>query len=201
MAEMRLSKTLKDMSDNTAKVLEESLGKGNELGKLALKKLNDWLSSIIKREKSVELALAIIAVVLLSTILSGLIIANVRSVYQTSSTISSVGTLKAIGIGVYWDEDSTSRVNAIDWGLLEPGAQTSVTVYIRNEGNIPLTLSISASNWNPPTASNYLTLTWSYTGQTINAGTTVKVTLTLTISESITGINDFNFDITAVGSE
>jgi hypothetical protein len=201
MAEMHLSKTLKDRSDHTAKAIEESLGKGNELGKLgALKKLNDWLSSIIKREKSVKLALAIIAVMLLSAILSGLIIANVRSIYQTSSTISSVGTLKAIGIGVYWNEDSTRRVNAIEWGILQPGAQKSATVYISNEGNIPLTLSISTSNWNPPTASNYLTLTWSHTGQTITAGTTVKVTLTLVVSENITGIRNFNFDITAVGS-
>jgi hypothetical protein len=139
-------------------------------------------------------------VIFLSGILSGLIIATVRSIYQTSSTISSVGTLKAIGIGVYWDDSLTSRVNTIDWGVLEPGAQKSFTVYICNEGNFPLTLSISTSNWNPPTASNYLTLTWSYAGQTINAGATVKVTLTLTVSESITGINNFNFDITAVGS-
>jgi hypothetical protein len=139
-------------------------------------------------------------VIFLSGILSGLIIVTVRSIYQTSSTISSVGTLKAIGIGVYWDDDSASRVNEIKWGVLEPSAQKSFTVYIRNEGNLPLTLSVSTSNWNPPTASNYLTLTWSYAGQTINAGATIKVTLTLTVSESITGINNFNFDITAVGS-
>jgi len=139
-------------------------------------------------------------VIFLSGILSGLIIVTVRSPYETSSTISSVGTLKAIGIGVYWNESLTSRVNVIDWGVLEPSAKKSFTVYIRNEGNLPLTLSVSTSNWNPPTASNYLTLTWSYAGQTINAGATIKVTLTLTVSESITGINNFNFDITAVGS-
>ena len=138
--------------------------------------------------------------IFLSGILSGLIIVTVRSPYETSSTISSVGTLKAIGIGVYWNESLTSRVNVIDWGVLEPSAKKSFTVYIRNEGNFPLTLSMSTSNWNPPTASNYLTLTWSYAGQTINAGATIKVTLTLTVSESITGINNFNFDITAVGS-
>jgi hypothetical protein len=147
-----------------------------------------------------KLASAIIAVIFLSAILSGLIIANVRSIYQTSSTISSVGTLKAIGIGVYWDDDLTSKVNAIDWGFLAPGAQKTCAVYIHNEGILPLTLSMSTSNWHPSTASNYLTLTWSYTGQTINAGTTVKVTLTLAVSESITGINNFNFDINAVGS-
>ena len=137
---------------------------------------------------------------LLTVIMSGLIIVGVSSLYQTSSTISSVGTFKAIGIGVYWDEALTSRVDTINWGALEPGTQKSYTIYIRNEGNIPLTLSISTSNWNPAAVSNYLTLTWSYSGQVINAATTTPVTLTLAVSESITGINSFGFDITAVGS-
>jgi len=139
-------------------------------------------------------------VLLLSGILSGLLIANVRSLYQTSSTISSVGTFKAIGIGVYWDAGLTRRVNALDWNLLVPGSQKSFKVYIYNEGALPLTLSMSTSDWNPTTASNYMTLTWSYTGQKINAGATVPVTLTLTVSGSIIGINNFNFDITAVGT-
>ena len=133
-------------------------------------------------------------------ILSGLIVTNVRSAYQASSTISSVGTFKAIGIGVYWDSTFKRSVNELEWGSLEPGAQKSFTIYICNEGALPMTLSISTSNWNPPAASNYLALTWSYTGQTVNAGKSVAVTLTLTVSRSIIGINDFNFDITAVGT-
>jgi hypothetical protein len=139
-------------------------------------------------------------VVLLSGILSGLIIANVRSLYQASSTISSVGTFKAIGIGVYWDDDSTRSVNALDWGFLFPGSQKSFTVYISNEGALPLTLTISTSNWNPSTASNYLTLTWNHNGQKLDADTTIPVTITLTVSPSISEINTFNFDITAVGT-
>lgn len=147
-----------------------------------------------------KLVLAIIAVIFLSGIISGFIIVNVRSIYQTSSTISSVGTFKAIGVGVYWDNSLTNRVTEINWGLLEPGDKKSFTIYISNEGNAPLTLSMSTSNWNPSSAVNYLTLTWSNTGQTINAGVTAQLTLTLTVSESVSGINSFNFDIIAVGS-
>ena len=133
-------------------------------------------------------------------ILSGLLIANVRSLYQTSSTISSVGTFKAIGIGVYWDTDLTRSVNALDWGYLAPGSQKSFTVYISNEGALPLTLSISTSDWSPTAASNYMTLTWNYNGQTLTADKTIPVTITLTISTDISGINAFNFDITAEGT-
>jgi hypothetical protein len=126
--------------------------------------------------------------------------ANVRSIYQTSNTISSVGTFKAIGLGVYWDSDSSNRITSINWGTLKPGTQKSYTIYIRNEGNMPLTLSTFTSNWNPSTVSKHLTLSWSYSNQ-INAGAIVPVTLTLSISPSITETTFFSFDITAIGSE
>jgi len=176
------------------------LGRSNKLSKLsAPKNMNEKLDSIAIRGKSVKLALSLIMVMLISAILSGLIVANVSSLYQTSSTISSIGTFKAIGIGVYWNADSTNEVKTINWGFLAPGSRKSFTVYVSNEGNLPLTLSISDSNWSPSIASNYLTLACSYTGQTVKAGVLIPVTLTLSVSESVTGVSNFTFDITAVG--
>jgi hypothetical protein len=180
--------------------LREKQGREGKLVKITLEKLRDKLSFSVKQGKLFKLVLAVITLMLLTVILSRLIIVGVSSLYQTSSTISSVGTFKAIGIGIYWDDALTSRVDTINWGALEPGTQKSFTIYIRNEGNMPLTLSISTSNWNPAAVSNYLTLTWSYSGQVINAATTAVLTLTLAVSESITGIYSFGFDITAVGS-
>ncbi len=158
------------------------------------------LCKIAKSKKPARLVIAIIAVLFLCGILSGLIIANVKSLYQTSSTISSVGTFKAVGIGVYWNEEATRNVEALDWGFLAPGSQRSFVVYVRNEGVLPLTCSVSPSNWNPPEASSYMTLTCSHSGQIIEAHNTVPVTITLTLSSSVTGINSFNFDITAMGT-
>jgi len=202
MDEVYLSKSLKDRSNYISKLQRLTIGKGSKLAKLGsvLKNLTDALRLCTKRGRLLKLALAIIAVIFLSGIISGFIIVNVRSIYQTSSTISSVGTFKAIGVGVYWDNSLTNRVTEINWGLLEPGDKKSFTIYISNEGNAPLTLSMSTSNWNPSSAVNYLTLTWSNTGQTINAGVTAQLTLTLTVSENVSGINSFNFDIIAVGS-
>lgn len=172
-------------------------GKGKNLLRLdEAKKQGDR----IKRGKWLKLAPAIIAVLLIAGILSSLLVASVRSLYQTSSTISSVGTFKAIGIGVYWDKDSTRQVTALEWGYLAPGSKKSFTIYISNEGALPLTLSISLSNWSPPQASNYMTLTWNYNSQILNAATTIPVTITLTVSSGITGVNNFNFDITAEGT-
>jgi hypothetical protein len=165
-----------------------------------LKQLYGRLCINTKRRKNVTLVLAICAVIVLSGILSGLIIVNVKSLYQTSSTISSIGTLKAIGIQVYRNKDLTEVVTDIKWGILRSGTAETYTIYVRNKGNLPVTLSVSASNWNPSSASNYLTLTWNSNGQTIGVGESVQVTLTLSVSSSITGISNFNFDINLVGS-
>jgi len=154
----------------------------------------------IHREKIFKLAPAVIAVILVAGILSGLVITTVSSLYQTSSTISSVGTFKAIGIGVYWDEQATSSVDTLNWGFIAAGSQKSFTVYVKNEGLLPLTLSISASNWDPQAASNFLALNWDYNGQTVAGRTTLPVVITLTVSGGVNGVDTFNFDVTSVGT-
>jgi hypothetical protein len=169
--------------------------------KIALKQLNEKLHKFVnERGRLTKLVIAIVTLVFLSGIFSGFMLAAVRSNYQTSSTFSSVGVMKTVGISAYWDSGLTNRVSNIDWGLIERGTQKAVTIFMRNEGNSPITLSLSTSNWNPSTASSYLTLTWNYNGQTINSGASVQVTLTLTVSASITGVNSFSFDIIAVGT-
>ena len=165
-----------------------------------LRQFRTGLCKIAKSKKPGRLVIAVIAFVFLCIIFSGLIIVSVSSVYQTSSTISSVGTFKAIGIGVYWDTQSTKRVDKLDWGLLAAGSQKSFTVYVKNEGALPLTLSVSTSNWDPQVASNFLTLNWNYNGQAVTGGKTLPVVITLTVSDGVSGVDTFNFDVTAVGT-
>jgi hypothetical protein len=117
-----------------------------------------------------------------------------------TQTISNVGSLKTIDIEAYWDASLTNRVNGIDWGTLEPGDQKSFSIYFHNEGNSAVTLSESTSNWGPSAAATYLTLSWDYSGQTIEADKNLQVTLTLSVSASITGITNFSFDIIVVGT-
>lgn len=112
----------------------------------------------------------------------------------------NVGTVKAVGVGVYWDSGCNSTVSSIDWGVVEPGSAKNTTIYIRNEGNTPETLSFETDNWNPSNATEYMVLSWDYGGQSINVGEVVQVTFTLSVSASIVGITSFSFDITIVGS-
>ena len=116
--------------------------------------------------------------------------------YLDSTTI--VETAEAMG--VYWDAGCTSVVSSVDWGLLEPGSTKNVTVFVRNEGKSVVTLSLNATDWNPSSAADYMTLSWDYVGQQLGPGEVIQVMLTLSISSSIKGITNFSFDIVITGS-
>ncbi len=66
---------------------------------------------------------------------------------QSSVRIRGQGTVKAVGVGVFWDNNCTNCVSFIDWGIVEPGSMNNVTVYVRNEGNVAASISLATENW------------------------------------------------------
>ena len=117
------------------------------------------------------------------------------------ATIGNVGSIKAINIGVYWDSNCTDEVSTIMWGTLEPGSSRNVTVYVRNEGNTAVVLSLNTTNWVPANASKYMSLSWDYPGQRVNPKEVIQVTLKLSVSPEISGITTFSFDIVISGND
>jgi hypothetical protein len=71
----------------------------------------------------------------------------------------------------------------------------NVMVYVKNEGNVAASITLATENWNPLNASDYLVLSWNYDGRQLNTREEAQVTLTLTVSSSVQGIEDFSFDI------
>ena len=130
----------------------------------------------------------------------GMVVTALGALVATS-TISNTGNLKAIGVGVYWDSSCTSPVSSIDWGALEPDVTKNFTIYVRNEGNVQVKLSMTTSNWKPPSALSYIELTWNRVNHVLTAGSNVSAVLTLSVSSSISGITSFNFDIIIAGTE
>jgi hypothetical protein len=148
------------------------------------------------RLKSKEKIILGVSLALVFGALAAGIFGAVSSLVQTSRTISNVGSVKGIGVGIYWNSACTNSTSSINWGLLDPGSNKTVTVYVRNEGNTLATLSKTTGNWNPSTASSYLSLNWDYTGQTLSLNQVLPIKLTLTVSSTISGITNFSFDIT-----
>ncbi len=128
------------------------------------------------------------------------VISQVTSSLQPNRTISNVGEVQSIGVGIYWDQSCGTEVSSINWGFIEPGSSKNVTVYIRNEGNSAASLTMNVSNWNPSNASDHMDLSWDYQGQDINVSEVLEVTFTLVISSEIQGITSFSFDIVIIGS-
>jgi hypothetical protein len=119
---------------------------------------------------------------------------------QTNRSISNVGSLKAVGVGVYWDATLTNGVSSIDWGVLEPGLSSNKTVYIQNNGDFSISLTFSTLNWNPLNASQFMTLNWDYASGSIAPDEIVKVTFELEVSANISDITNFSFDIIIIGT-
>ena len=137
----------------------------------------------------------------LAIIVLGCLIISVSAAVYYSITVQSRGKIKGIGVGIYANPEASIVVSEIDWGILEPGDSTNVTVYIKNEGNVMANLTMTTEAWTPPEAEESIQLTWDYDGTELGISDIRCITFTLAIDPSIIGINDFSFDIivTAVG--
>ena len=124
----------------------------------------------------------------------------VSGILVTQKVLSSSGSVKAINVEVYWTVECTQVVTSIDWGNPEPGDSLNRTIYVKNTGSAPMTLSMSCSGWSPVEAENYLTLYWDKEGAQVDANVIVQAVLTLSVSESVSGFTDFSFNIVIEGS-
>jgi len=113
-----------------------------------------------------------------------------------TDTISNVSAVEADGVGIYWDSSCSDKVSSIDWGALAPASAENIVVYIRNEIEDPACFVLSTDNWNPPEASQCLSLSWNYSGHRVSPQETLQTMLTLSVSPSIEGISTFSLHIT-----
>jgi len=139
--------------------------------------------------------------VLAIAVVSIVVAVGVYALISSQARIHSIGTLKAVGVEVYWDSDLTQPVTEIQWGLLEPGQNKTIGLFLKSTANVPSTITLSTGNWTPSEATNYIGLEWNYDGSVLNPDDVIPVDLTLVTSPYTTGIKDFTFDIiiTAVG--
>ncbi len=114
--------------------------------------------------------------------------------------IPNLATLKVVGIGVYEDPGCTISVAQIDWGMVEPGDGATFDAYIKNESNVPITLTMYTENWNPANASNFISLSWDYNGSKILVDGSIPVAFLLNVDPATAGIDSFSFTIVIVGS-
>jgi hypothetical protein len=123
------------------------------------------------------------------------------AVLSANQTVPLNGTINAVNLGVYSDSNCTIPVSALNVGTLSPGATATQTIYVKNTGNLPETLTMTTGNWTPSNANTYLTLTWNRGNIVLNAGASIQATLTLTAAANTGSLTTFSCDVTLTGTQ
>ena len=121
-------------------------------------------------------------------------------VMQWTRRIPTSAILKTVGIGIYKDVNFTVSVTEIDWGTVEPGEAKNFSAYIKNESNVPITLTMHIEDWSPTNASSFISLSWNYSESEIPVDGSIPVTFVLNVDPATAGIDAFSFTIVIVGS-
>jgi hypothetical protein len=119
---------------------------------------------------------------------------------QVSLTIPTSGSLFAVNVGVFSDSACTVNLTSISWGAVFPGESVDRTVYVKNTGNTPITLSMTTSGWSPAAANGPISISWNREGTVLNPMQSTAGTITLSASAGISGITDFSVNIIVTGS-
>jgi hypothetical protein len=123
------------------------------------------------------------------------------AILSTNQTVPLNGTINAVNLGVYSDSACTQAVTTLNVGTLNPGGTATQTIYVKNTGNIPETITMTTNNWTPSGAGSSLTLTWNRQNTVLNAGASIQATLTLTAAANTGTLTTFSCDVTLTGTQ
>ena len=95
-----------------------------------------------------------VAIFVVSACLIGMVLGSAvtLAVLNVQRAIPSSGLVVAVNVGVYSDAACTLNLTSIDWGSVYPGGSVPRTIYVKNTGNAPITLSMTTTSWNPTIA-------------------------------------------------
>jgi hypothetical protein len=142
--------------------------------------------------KVLSATLCLLTIVILATITGG---------FGLFPSIVRADYVKGNGVGIYWDQACKNTTLAFEFGQITPGTNKTLTIYVRNECNSPVLLNLKTSNWNPTSASDFISLGWNYTSHVLNINEVVPIEITITVNASTYGISDFNFDTNIIASQ
>lgn len=119
---------------------------------------------------------------------------TVFGLLQMQIRLPGSGIIKTVGV--------SCNVSSIDFGSVAPNSITAKQIVLTNNGTSPVALALATENWNPSSASTILSLSWDYSGQTLQPNASVTINLQLAVAEDVEGLTAFSFDvvITAVES-
>ena len=142
---------------------------------------------------------ALIAMVVTGVLLT---VATLGAVTTFENVPSSGSVVTAVNVDLYSDAGCTQNLTSIAWGNIAPGSTNTRTIYIRNSGNVPETLTMATGAWNPSNATLVLACSWNLGSNTVlNASASTAAILTLTVAANPGSLTNFSFNITITGTQ
>jgi hypothetical protein len=160
----------------------------------------------LQLKKGSVLALVALVVVGLSLawLTSGLLQAQASALVPSDGNVDGGDVdgqiSSSVNIGVFSDADATVSCSSVNWGSLSPGSVASQVIYVKNTGDTTTTLSLSATDWVPSSASSALTLSWDKEGNRLTPGTVVRATIRLIVASDTGDLSTFSFNIVVSGT-
>lgn len=155
-----------------------------------------WENFHIKKEVYIAVGISILIAIVAFAALAATYPEMVEVTFQSS------GVIKTADFKVYYDEDCQNPVGSIDWGMIEPGFSKNITIYVKNNGNTPLVISINTSDWQPPIAEKYINISLIAEQPIVHPKTVAREAINLYVSKDMQEIiTYFNCTITIVGVE
>lgn len=134
-------------------------------------------------------------------VLGALIVILIALAIQDYIIIQNKGAIKTVNVNIFEDSQLTIPLIEIDWGFVEPGTSVTRVGYVVSDSNVNISLAMYTGNFTPTIAEPYLNLTWNCENITLNPYDWMMAVFELHISENVTGVMDFSFDVVIVGSE
>lgn len=148
--------------------------------------------------KSSYKTLFLVAIVAIISVASTTLVSILLSESDSEVYLPSLGTIKTIGVEVYWDPNGENQIETLSWDEIkieklewnEIKAETvNTTVYVKSVSNFIVTLNLNLTDWNPEAISDYITISWDYNETRLNPSEIIPVTITLSPSSSDAFIN------------
>jgi hypothetical protein len=142
---------------------------------------------------------ALIAIVVTGVLLT---VATLGAVTTFQNVPSNGSVVTAVNLDLYSDVGCTQSLTSIAWGNVAPSSTNPRTIYIKNTGNVPETLTMATSAWNPSNATLVLACSWNLGSNTVlNASASIPAILTLTVGSNPGSLTNFSFNITITGTQ
>jgi len=125
---------------------------------------------------------------ILLSISSLLLVSFIAAQLNGFFTIQNQGTVTSINISIYSDSACTEPLTAIHWGSIKVGETKTSMAYLRNEGTLAVTVTLSVGDWVPSASSGALSLTWDSENAQVEVGNVQPVVFSLkALNNNVTG--------------